>query len=86
MNTEEIRKLLEEGKLVIGHNEAKKALETGSAVRIAVAENAPATEADAMRDYAVMAGAEVVELSVRNDQLGTICRKPFAISFFAVTK
>lgn len=86
MKTEEIRKLLENGKLTLGRNETVRALEAGNATQVLKASNAPAGEVDAINDYARMAEAEVVELAMRNDQLGTACRKPFSISFIAVTK
>lgn len=86
MTTEEIRKLLEEGKLVLGHNETVRALERGEAQSVIVATNAPPAELSAVADYAQMAGAAVVSVNATNQSLGTICRKPFAISFIAVRK
>lgn len=84
--TEEIRKLLEQGKLVIGQKEVRQSLSDGEAQRVLIASNAPEGEADAMRDYGAMAGVDVEVLSARNDQVGVICRKPFSIAFLAVKK
>lgn len=86
MTTEEIRKLLEAGKLVIGHNETVRSLERQEANTVLIASNAPEVERKAVADYAEMAGATVTALEVNNQLLGTVCRKPFAISFIAVRK
>ncbi len=84
MTTEEIRKLLEEGKLIIGHNETVHALESGSAAKVLLAQNAPAAQRGVVEEYAQMQKTPVVALEVSNTALGTVCRKPFAISFIAV--
>lgn len=86
MNTEEIRKLLEQGKLIIGRNETQKALEAKKLASILMAANVPESEAAAMNDYAEMSDVPVTVLEARNDQLGTICRKPFPIAFCGVMK
>lgn len=85
-STEEIRKLLEAGKLVIGYKEVEAGVAGGTVSRVIVAANAPASDADAMVDYGEMAGIEVERHTARNDQLGTICRKPFPVAFLAVKK
>ena len=77
MNTQEIRKLLEQDKLIIGHNEVKQAVADQSVERVMIASNA-------MHDYCEMADIECQMLETRNDQVGTTCRKPFSISFLAV--
>lgn len=86
MTTEEIRKLLEAGKLTIGLNQTRSAIEAGSSAKVIIASNAPASEADAIRDYAEMSDVETVTLEMRNDQLGNVCRKPFPIAFISVNK
>ena len=86
MNTEQIRSLLEQDKLIIGLRETKRKLAKEQLSAVLVAANAPEQDAEAMRDYAEMSDVECTVLDTRNDQLGTICRKPFPISFIGVKK
>lgn len=84
MNAQEIRSLLEKDKLIIGHNEVREALKQQAVSQVLVASNAEAARAAAIEDYCSMVSVDCVELEMRNDALGTTCRKPFAISFLAV--
>ena len=84
MNAQEIRGLLEKDKLIIGHNAVVNALKSGTCSQVLVAANAESARAAAVADYCEIAKVSCEELELRNDQLGTTCRKPFSISFLAV--
>lgn len=84
MNTQEIRKLLEQDKLIIGYNEVRQAVEDQSCSQVLIAANAREDQAEALRDYCAMSDVGCETLEVRNDQVGTTCRKPFSISYLAV--
>lgn len=84
MNTQDIRKLLEQDKLIIGYNEVRQAVADSAVSAVYVASNAEDERKSAMVDYCDLSDISLTELEVRNDQLGTMCRKPFAISFLAV--
>ncbi len=85
-STEELRKYLDQGKLIIGLRESRDALSKGDAVKIIMAANAPDLDAESVRAHAKTVSVPVEVSSARNDQLGTICRKPFPIAFLAVKK
>lgn len=84
MNTQEIRKLLEQDKLIIGYNEVRQAVADKTARNVYIANNAEEQRSLAMSDYCSMSSLDVEILDIRNDQLGSVCRKPFSISFLAV--
>lgn len=84
MQVQEIRRLLENDQLIIGHNQAKQAIVDGTAKQLLVASNAPQDAVMTISSAAKMADVEVVTLEMLNQDLGTACRKGFAISFIAV--
>lgn len=84
MNAQEIRRLLEKDELIIGHDAVRKSLKSGSCSQVIIAANAQAEMAAAIKDYCEMSSVDCVELDLRNDAIGTTCRKPFSISFLAV--
>ena len=86
MKTEDIRKLLDADRLLLGRDVSVKALRSGAAVQLLVAANAQPLDVDTLRGYADLVGAEVVLLGVDNHQLGTVCRKPFPVSFVVVKR
>lgn len=80
MKTEELRKLLEEDKLLIGANETMRAMKMGKVKRLILARNvSESVKYDLMR-LAEIGSVPVVELSQSNHELGTLCRKKHAIS------
>lgn len=84
MKPEEIRKLLEQDKLIIGHNAVRSAIKDGSCSQVLVASNAEPMRATSLRGFCSLSELECVDLELRNDVLGRTCRKPFSISFLAV--
>ncbi|MBN2567778.1 ribosomal L7Ae/L30e/S12e/Gadd45 family protein [Candidatus Woesearchaeota archaeon] len=78
-NVTKIRKLLEEGKAVIGTEKTLAGLKHGRLAAVYLAANCEkAAEAD-IRHYAGLAGAEVIRLGHLNTEVGTLCKKPFSI-------
>ncbi len=86
MNAQEIRKLVEQDKLIIGHNAVLRAVKSGSATRVLAAENAEPSRLASLREYCGLSEIDFADLELRNTALGTACRKPFPISFLAVTE
>lgn len=84
MNTEQMRQLLGAGKLDIGLSACQRAVESGSAKTVFVASNAPAIEAGKLSERAKLSGVSVESLDATNSEIGTMCRKPFPISFLSV--
>lgn len=88
MSTElaEIKKLIENKELIIGTKETIKNLKKGNTKKVFLTVNCPKEDADTIIHYAGIASVEIVELDIPNDELGTICRKPFFISVVSVGK
>lgn len=82
----EIKKLLEAGKLVIGGERTLKNLKTGTAQKIFISKNCNDEVCEDIKRHAGLSNTEVAELSMTSDELGAICRKPFAISVLSVAK
>jgi len=80
----ELKKLAETKKLVIGTDRVLKLVRQGKLSRVFVSSNCPQKTRDDIAYYAKLAGAAVVELAYRNSELGTLCKKPFAISVLGV--
>ena len=79
---QEIRKCVEEKKVIIGTERTIKALKKGSLSKVFLAAN---TSADVVAEVNALANkAEVVVLKENNEELGTICKKPFFISVLGI--
>jgi len=81
---DEIKKLLDSDKLIIGQERTIKALKSGTVAKVFVAKNASDELKADVDQYGEK--AEVVHTDKTNEELGTICKKPFAISVLGVAK
>ncbi len=86
MYEEEIRKKLSSKKLLIGEEEVLKNVRKGLIAKIYVASNCPALVLKDLTKYSTISGFELVDTKIKNDDLGTICKKPFAIAVIGVLK
>ncbi len=82
----EIKKLLEEKKLVIGTDRTLKNLKTGKAGKVFVCSNPSAETKSDLAHYGKLSGVLIVELDIPNDELGVICKKPYAIAVLSTAK
>lgn len=82
----EIKKLLETGKLVFGADQALKLLRTHKAGKIWMSKNVSADALGDIKNLAALDSVDVVELPQSNEELGTLCRKPFAISVISTAR
>ena len=82
----EIRKIIKQGKAAIGTNEVMKKLKLGKISKVYVTSNCPLPVKKDVKYYAGLSGAEVVQLKQPNDELGVLCKKPFAISVLGLVK
>ncbi len=80
----EIKKLLEKDKLIMGNKEVLKALRNKSLKKVYYASNAKQETISDLERYSSIAGVELVKLDLSNNELGTICRKPFSISVLGI--
>jgi large subunit ribosomal protein L30e len=82
----EIKKLLDTGKLTLGATEAIKMLRAKKAAKIWVSKNVRQDLLEDIRHYAGLDNVEVIELPQSNEELGTLCRKPFSVSVISSSK
>ena len=80
----ELKKLVELKKLIVGTDRIMKLVKSGKLAKIFMSANCPETVRADLLHYAKLSGATVVELDYRNNELGTLCKKPFPISIIGV--
>ncbi len=80
----ELRKLLADKKLVIGKDRTLKLLKTGELAKVFVSANCPEEWKNDLKYYCSFSKIELRQLDYPNDELGTICKKPFSISVMGV--
>jgi large subunit ribosomal protein L30e len=80
ISIEEIKKLSKEDKLIIGTDRVLKGLKIGKIKNVGLSSNCSSKTKEEISHYAELSKAKVTELEVPNDELGTLCKKPFAIS------
>ena len=86
LTTEQLRKLIEDRKVIIGTSRTIQALKADKLKRVVLASNASEATADAVTRYSSQTGVAIDELSVPNDELGVMCKKPFSISLLGIRK
>lgn len=82
----ELRKHVQGSKFVIGMREVKKLLKDGKLAKVFAASNCPESAAQSLKQSCETSGCELVELSVPNDELGVLCKKPFSIAAVGVLR
>jgi len=81
----EIRKLLGSDKLIIGTDRVRKAVRSGEITKVFLATNAPVMLREQLERYRKLgAPFELVDAGLSNDELGTLCKKPFSIAALAI--
>ena len=86
IGSSDIKKMIKAGNIVIGTERALKSLKLGKIQKIFLSSNCPVKVEKDITYYAGMVGAEAIKLEYPNDELGTICKKPFSISVLALLK
>jgi large subunit ribosomal protein L30e len=82
----EIKKYVKENKLAFGKETTMKLLRNKGITRVFLASNCPSELMDDVNHYAPLADVEIVELPITNEELGNICKKPFAIVMMGLLK
>lgn len=77
---------LKQDKLVIGTKQTIKALRKIAVSKIFLASNCPQIIEDDINYYAKLVDIPVEKLSIKCDELGTQCKKPFLISVVGIAK
>ncbi|MBN1503254.1 ribosomal L7Ae/L30e/S12e/Gadd45 family protein [Candidatus Woesearchaeota archaeon] len=81
-----IKKLLKEGKVTIGTELSVKMLKNGNLARVYASANTSKSVVNDLEYYAKLSNTEFVQLKIANNELGTLCRKPFSISVIGIIK
>jgi large subunit ribosomal protein L30e len=80
MSVENLKKAIKEKNLTIGTEETIKSLKKGDVKEVFVAKNCPGILRRKVKNYSEMTGATVSELEETNEEIGSICKKPFSIN------
>jgi large subunit ribosomal protein L30e len=84
--SEEIKKIIKSGNFIIGSDVGMKNLKLGKTEKVYLASNCnEATRKEAER-LAKIGKVELTILSIPNDDLGILCKKPFSISMLSVVR
>ena len=75
-----LKKAIKEKKLTIGTEKTIKALKKGEAKEVFISKNCPELIRKEIKNYAKIANIPIVEMKENNKEIGTICKKPFAIN------
>mgnify|MGYP001561550347 CR=1 FL=1 len=82
----EIKKLAASPNIIIGTQSTIKHLKMGRLQKIIVSSNCPQKVMDDINHYAALANTEIIQVQYPNEELGVICKKPFAISVLSLSK
>jgi len=80
----ELKKLLAGEKLVLGAEVTLKLLRQGKLKKVFLASNCSPQVRDNIGRYCKVGNVECVDFSQTNEEIGVICKKPFAISVVGV--
>lgn len=82
--TKKIKQILKSDKVVLGTKETLQCLKKGSLSQILVSSNCPETVKKDIEYYAKLGDVKVVGVKYPNDELGILCKKPYAVSVLGV--
>lgn len=83
---DDISKNLQGKKLIMGTDRAIKSLKGGKLKKVFVASNTKSEIMSDIEHYSKVLGTEFVKLDIKNDELGTVCKKPFSVSVIGLLK
>lgn len=84
--SKDIRKLITSKKLIVGSDRALKLLKQDKLSRILLSSGCSERIKSEIKHLARMQKLEVSILKYSNEELGTICKKPFPISVLSILK
>ncbi|MDP2750727.1 MAG: ribosomal L7Ae/L30e/S12e/Gadd45 family protein [Nanoarchaeota archaeon] len=82
----QIKKAMEEKKLVIGTKETIKMVKYGKVSQVFLSENCPEEAKEDIHHLCGVGKVLVTDLSLPNTELGITCKKPFSISVVSIRK
>ncbi len=81
----DLKKLLAANKLVLGTDETLKGLRRRKIQKVFLSSNCSAQVKSDIESLCKLGEVECVELAKTNEEIGVLCKKPFAISVVGVT-
>lgn len=76
----ELKEAIQQGKLVIGKERTLKLLKKKKLGQIVIAKNCPHHIREDLQHYAKLFSIPCTQSTQSNEELGVLCKKPFAIS------
>ena len=80
MTLKELKDAIKEKKVVIGTERTIKELKRGKPTKVFIAKNCPEILKKQVRHYCKLSKIELAELEESNEEMGTLCKKPFSIN------
>ncbi|HLC63211.1 MAG TPA: ribosomal L7Ae/L30e/S12e/Gadd45 family protein [Candidatus Nanoarchaeia archaeon] len=82
--TQTLKEAIAGNKVIIGKERTFKLLRKGLLTHIYLSSNCPKEVKEDVKHYAKLFSIEISELKENNEELGIMCKKPFAISVIAI--
>ncbi|MFC1800473.1 ribosomal L7Ae/L30e/S12e/Gadd45 family protein [Nanoarchaeota archaeon] len=83
---EEIKKALIAGTVIIGTERTVKNLKLGKVEKVFLTSNCPEDVKEQVERYAKLNKVKIITLVQPNDEMGALCKKPYAISVLSFVK
>ena len=80
----EVRAAIKEKDVVIGTDETMKLLRKGKVKKVYLASNVGNSVRQDIQHYGAIGQVPILDLDITNEQLGTLCKKPFSISVISI--
>ncbi len=81
---EEIKKAMEQNKVIKGNDETVKAIRQETIEKVFVTSNYP--DIEEIKELCEIHAVNVEEISETNEELGALCKTPFSISLLGIKK
>ncbi|MBC8494532.1 ribosomal L7Ae/L30e/S12e/Gadd45 family protein [archaeon] len=82
----EIKKLIGSEKLIIGADRVLKYLKAGKIEKVILASNCNKDVFGEIEHFANFSEVKIEKLDIPNDELGTVCKKPFSVAVVGILK
>lgn len=82
----EIKKILDENKAVLGTNVSLKEIKKNNLKKVYLSSNIPQDIKNDIFHFSKLAGTEVIDTVINNEEMGLICKKSFLISVIGEKK
>ena len=83
---ETIKDLIGNDNFIIGTERTIDAVREGTAKQVFLSSNCPEDIKSELGKFASITGVPIIQIDIPNEELGTLCRKPFSISVLCEKK